>query len=204
MKAIFISLLLIGFSAQINAQDGNLSFGPKAGLNISKFTGDAEDQKMKTGFHVGGFVDYKINESFSVRPELLYSMVGSREKYDNPDVGYEEYTGKYSYLTLPIMARYHFSAVPGLNVAAGPYVGFLLSAKVKAESDGLPSAEMDVKDQTKKVDVGIGVGAAYEFYQGLFAELRGNFGLTNISDVDGSDSKVKNLVLQISVGYRFN
>lgn len=121
-----------------------------------------ENQKFKAGFHIGGFADYRFNASFSIRPELLYTTLGSKEKNPEPSVGFEDYIGKYDYLSLPIMARYHFSGVPGLSVAAGPYVSFLLSAKIKGES-GNQSAEFDVKDVTKSIDFGLGAGVAYEF-----------------------------------------
>ena len=70
-----------------------LSYGVRAGLNVSSFKGPAEpDNTGKeldayssiTGFHVGASFQYKFTDIFGVRLELLYSQKGGQYDYSGP------------------------------------------------------------------------------------------------------------------------
>ena len=171
MKKIILSILAVAAFGTANAQD--IKFGVKAGANFSNFTGDA-DSDGKTGFYVGGLADFAISEKFHVQPELLYSMEGAKD-------------AEMDFLRIPIMAKYY--VMDGLNLQAGPVLGF----KINAE-EGLDEA-------TKSLDYGLGFGAAYELEKGLFFDVRYNLGLSNISDVDGFD--IGTSAFQVGLGYRF-
>ena len=62
------------------------------------------------------------------------------------------------------MAKYYVAE--GFSLEAGPQIGFLMSAKMKAESGG-DSEEIDVKDDLKSIDFGINFGAGYKLENGL-------------------------------------
>lgn len=64
---------------------------------------------------------------------------------------------------------------------------------------------MDVKDSYKSIDFGLNLGLGYNFTENIFVGTRYNLGLSNIMDLgdDEGDYKVKNSVIQVSVGYRF-
>ncbi len=200
MKKIVLSLLAVaamGLSA--NAQQV-VKFGPKAGVNFANLSGDdIEDSKMKTSFHVGAFAEIFFTDKFAIQPEVLFSAQGAEEK---------EGDGKWNldYINIPIMAKYY--VIDGLAVEAGPYVGFNMNSEL--ESEGVT---MDVKDGTKSVDFGLGLGANYNLDNGFFIGARYNLGLSEIGksseqtvggitiETEGSDAK--NSVIQISVGYKF-
>ncbi len=200
MKKIVLSLLAVaamGFSA--NAQQV-VKFGPKAGVNFANLSGDdIEDSKMKTSFHVGAFAEIFFTDKFAIQPEVLFSAQGAEKK---------EGDGKWNldYINIPIMAKYY--VIDGLAVEAGPYVGFNMNSEL--ESEGMT---MDVKDGTKSVDFGLGLGANYNLDNGFFIGARYNLGLSEIGksseqtvggitiETEGSDAK--NSVIQISVGYKF-
>ncbi|RZL41864.1 MAG: PorT family protein, partial [Pedobacter sp.] len=74
MKKIIVSVLTIFTFGLTHAQE--IDYGVKGGLNIANLTGDIENAKSKVSLHVGGFVQFKVNEKFSVQPELLYSQQG--------------------------------------------------------------------------------------------------------------------------------
>ena len=175
MKKIILTVAAVFAFGFANAQDGDgAKFGIKAGLNMSNFTGDVESDGA-TSFYVGGLVDLAISENFHIQPELLYSMEGADE-------------ASISYLRIPVMAKYY--VMEGLNLQAGPSLAF----KVAAEDDFVDEA-------TKSMDLGLGIGAAYELPMGLFFDLRYNLGLMDISEVDGAE--IKNTNFQIGLGYRF-
>jgi hypothetical protein len=182
-KLIFSALALCAFGFA-NAQD--MKFGVKGGVQFTNFTGDGE-WDGKTGFYVGGLVDFTISESFHVQPELLYSMEGA--EVDMGEFGTFDYG--ISYLRIPIMAKYYI--MEGLNLQAGPEIAFKIG-----------TAEDAVDDAVKSMDFGLGIGAGYELENGLMFDARYNLGLSNIAeDGDEADVEVKNTGIMLGLGYRF-
>lgn len=189
---LLIAIVAVGFTA--NAQEVN--FGAKAGLNIANISGEGiENNDVRTSFHLGGVVEFEISDKFSVQPELVYSAQGAKTKFKGIDA-----TMALDYLNVPIMAKYYIAE--GFSLELGPQVGFLMSAKMKAEVDG-QSIEVDIKDEfeMKSVDFGLNFGAGYKLASGLSFSARYNLGLSKVSDID--DSTGKNGVFQVSIGYMF-
>ena len=94
------------------------------------------------------------------------------------------------------MAKYYVTE--GLSLEAGPQIGFL----IKAEA-GTDDVSVDVKDDFKSIDFGFNFGTGYKLESGLNFAARYNLGLSDISDDNESNIKVKNSVFQLSVGYTF-
>lgn len=196
MKKILLSAVAVmAFGVAAQAQD--MKFGVKAGLNIANIGGDAETEGSRMGLHIGGVAEFKLSETFSIQPELLYSMMGAKiNQTDGFDS--EEVDLKLDYLTIPVMAKYYIAE--GFSIEAGPYVGFLMSAKVEDE---------DVKDGYKGVDFGLGAGVAYDLPMGVFFQARYAAGLSEIGeDFEFAGETVEavkatNNAIQISVGYKF-
>ena len=183
-----ISLTLCSLHAQ------DVTFGAKAGVNFATLTGDdAEDAESRTSFHIGATAEFSFSDTFSIQPELLYSGQG----YSESGSGYEA-TAKMDYLNLPIMAKFYVAE--GLSLEIGPQIGFLLSAKIEGEAEGV-SVSVDLKDETKSVDFGANFGVGYKLDSGINLGFRYNLGLMSAADEDSID--LKNSVLQFSVGYNF-
>ncbi len=77
MKKIVLSLVAIMAFGFANAQD--VKFGAKLGFNFSTISG-LDGAETKLGLAVGGLAEIKLNEKFSVQPELMYSMLGAGGK----------------------------------------------------------------------------------------------------------------------------
>ncbi len=211
-KVLFAAVAVFAFGAA-NAQD--MSFGAKAGLNVSTLTGDVEDTNSLIGAHAGVFAEFKISDKFSFQPELLFSMQGAKEKISGTEsLGGETYSFteetklKLSYINIPLMAKYYVAEK--FSLEAGPQIGFLMSAKGDYEYSETfggetfsESASEDVKDGFKGIDFGLNFGAAYDFTDNLFAGVRYNLGLGDINDVEDFDGKINNSVFQVSIGYKF-
>ncbi|REC42911.1 porin family protein [Chryseobacterium pennipullorum] len=164
-------------------------FGLKAGLNISSISGDG--LKSKAGFYGGAFANIPVAQDFSVQPEVLYSGMGAKDDFDgNAKLNLD-------YIAVPVMFQYN--ALPNLYLEAGPQFGFLMSAKSKYNS-----ASVDVKDELKTFDFGIGLGAGYYFTNNIGVNLRYVAGLTDLAKnrPSGSDSS-KNGVFQVGLAYKF-
>lgn len=192
MKKLLLVIAMVAAGFTANAQD--VKFGAKAGLNISNVSGeDVENNDARTSFHIGAVAEIEISDKFSIQPELVYSAQGAKSSDGDIDV-----TLSLDYLNIPVMAKFYVAE--GFSLEAGPQVGFLMSAKAKAEFMG-DSAENDIKDDFKSIDFGLNFGAGYKLENGLNFSARYNIGLSNIAEE--SDNSVKNGVFQVSVGYFF-
>jgi len=192
---IFTVIALFGF-VPVNAQD--INFGAKAGVNFASITGDDISEYLdgKTSFHVGVVAEIVISEKFSFQPELLYSAQGATLSEFDIDVDLN-----LDYLNLPLMAKFYVAE--GFSLEAGPQVGFLLSAKMKASGGG-ESAEEDIKDVVKGIDFGVNFGIGYKLDSGLNFGARYNLGLSNDNDdPESPDDSYKNSVIQAYVGFFF-
>ena len=184
MKKLFLvaAITAIGFAA--NAQ---VTFGVKAGLNISSWTGDTEsiDPSSLIGFNAGGLVNIPISSMFSVQPEVTYSGEGVKVE-----------GGKYqlNYINIPVLFQYNNSGFYG---ELGPQVGILASAKAKPD-DG---DDLDVKDLFKSTNFSLAIGAGYKLTNGLAFGVRYNLGLANIVDADGVS--IKTSVFQVGASFSF-
>jgi hypothetical protein len=209
MKKLLLSALAVCAFSFSNAQEEkstsglDVTFGAKAGLNLSTFTGDPEDVDMKAGFHVGGMAEIALNEKFSVQPELLFSSQGTQEDvtfFNGINEQTETIKYNFSYINLPVMAKYYVTE--GLSLEAGPQIGVLVSAKAKA--DGETEDADELLGDLSTIDFGLNFGLGYKLDSGLNFSARYNLGLSNISDESDADFKINNSVFQFSVGYFFN
>ena len=201
MKKIFITLTALLTLNAITAQEDEIRFGAKAGLNISSISGDeTDDAKSKIGFHIGPVVEIPITEKFAIQPELLFSTQGA--KSEESETVTEEFFGitysysytsksdvKLNYLNLPVIAKFYVAE--GLSIQAGPQIGFLLSADSEYEyeltTDGeteSDSGSEDISEYLNGTDFSINLGFGYQLPAGIFFDARYNIGLSNIYDLD--------------------
>jgi hypothetical protein len=167
-----------------------IGIAPVAGLNLANLAGEGADGNMKIGVHVGVLKDFSISDKFSIQPGLLFSTKGTKMKFDLGPLGEQEFNYTLTYLEIPINAVYRFGGEDGgFMLHGGPYLGYLLGAKLD-ETSGT--------DGMKKMDFGINVGAGYQLPMGLFFRAQYGLGLASIYE-DGES--VTNRVIGISVGY---
>jgi len=69
-------LVLFTFSTFSFAQ--TFSFGPKAGINVSNYSGGDINSDAKVGYHLSGMLNFGFGESFSIQPEVLFSTQGAK------------------------------------------------------------------------------------------------------------------------------
>ncbi|TXE20321.1 PorT family protein [Psychroserpens burtonensis] len=182
-KLLLLSTIAIfGISNLINGQ--NIDFGFKTGLNISNIAGGETDRNNLFVFHIGGFAEFKINEKFSLQPELLYSRQGS-------EVG-NSVKIKLDYLAIPLMAKYYLSKK--ISLEAGPQISFLVNDKFDFNESSISDADTDASS----FDFGLNFGFGYNINSKLSTQVRYNYGITTISE----NPDIKNSVFQISLGYR--
>ena len=187
-KATLFTMMVILFSLVVHSQD--VKIGIKGGVNLATLKPDLNDPATRTSFHLGGMAEISLIDQLSLQPELLYSSQGVKDESDDDEVV------KLDYLTIPVLAKYHASEA--FSIEAGPQIGLLLSAK--GEDDG---ETFDFKDVTKSTDIGFAFGLGYKLPSGINFNARYYFG-SNVNDDESDSDKIKNNVIQFSIGYWFN
>lgn len=210
MKKILLTTIAMLVLNYANAQT-EISYGAKAGLNLSNLNGIDEDVSTRTSFHLGGFAEIAITEEFSFQPELIYSSQGAKSEVSlDSEFGTIRGTTvfKLDYLNLPLLGKYYVTE--NFSLLGGPQIGFLLSAKADVEAtastdDGSisESGTVDLKEVLKSVDFGLNLGLEYKFDNKFKFGANYVLGLSNIAKEAESDDALKNRVLQFSVGYSF-
>ena len=190
------------------AQDNAL--GVKVGVNFAKLSFDEDDflleSRQRTGLLAGVFITREIRDAFGLQIEGLITQKGGRL---DDDVFGDEFDIQLTYLEIPVLARYTLPIGMGdsaVHVYGGPAFGVKVADKQRFRFEGDEDWE-DLDDDTdqelKGADVGLAIGAAFEFNMFL-VDLRYTLGLVNINDdEDADDLPVKNRAFSIAVGYRF-
>src|SRR5690606_5086501 len=210
-----IPLLLSGVTiAHAQSNNPGPKIGIKAGLNLSQLYVDqpnAEDENMKLGLKVGVFGKIPISNFLAVQPEVLYSNVGSKITYGGSNLenalGIEpgEVRFNLNYIQVPVALA---ANVGPLNLHAGPYLSYLLSANVKdlksANLNPTDVVDLDTED-FNRLDYGVLFGVGFDV-QGVTIGARYNYGLREIgnSGIAGRlTDNSKNGVGQIYIGFGF-
>jgi len=191
-------------SANSQFNINSIQKGIKAGFNMGKFIGDDSDlddnidPKYALGFTLGGFFSLKLHNSFIIRPELLYTMKGSR--YEESEDG-ETYKMifKMNYLDCCILG-----IVPlqnNINLIFGPSIGFYLNGEIKASYDGDTESEDIEKDDLNSPDFGLIFGGSYNITPNIEIEPRYYLGLKSWEESDEWD--IKHSALQLIINYSF-
>jgi hypothetical protein len=204
-KIVFMLAAMILCSLSLSAQNEvKLRFGLLGGFNMTKWNGellpdysktyndfleassidDLEDAGFTPGFHVGALADMVINDKWSIQPELLFAMEGSKVVDD-----------KFSalFIKIPVVVYYNF-----LNVGPGqlsPGLGVYFAGAVGG-SRGDGGDTFGKEGVLDEFDWGVNVKVNYEFQKfasGLFAGLYFAQGLTTS----------KTTGFGLSVGYKF-
>lgn len=185
-------------------QNESLTWGVKAGLNISDLYGDdAKDSDVKAGFSGGLFFNYHLNNYWSIQPEVLFSTKGADlESGLTGENGPAEY--EFGYLTIPVLAKFYIPAGSTLspNFYAGPEVGFKLYAD---------SNDNDINDELKTAEFAIAFGAGLDFnltsdptnfIRNAGIDLRYSLGLTDVFDTP-LEPEARNGALLVALFFGF-
>lgn len=201
-KVIVFVVLVLGFSSTISAQKkGDVEFGVNAGLNNSTASGAEGSVDPGYGFNFGGSVDYYFSSDWSIKAKLIYDQKGWNNDYiEDVNSGALYPTDvNLNYLTVPVMAGWHFGKTKNWYLNFGLYMGFLLNAKET-------QFDTDLSEYFNKNDVGLalGIGVKVPVSKKLkvFFELDGQGGFTDVFK-DNQFSVITNTRSSLNVGLNF-
>jgi len=147
----FILVSMTSFGQKRN--NGDVELGLNLGFNASNVTNSDGKSDDGSGFNAGASADYFFSNRWSIKGKMIYDQKGWDNGYfNNLDAG-NSYTTNYNlnYLTIPVMANWHFGGNRNWYLNFGPYLGFLLSASESATN-------FDVKEAFNSTDFGLALG----------------------------------------------
>jgi len=215
VKAFLVGIALTTVSVTASGQQQQTSmepnlkakFGIKGGFDLtSLYISDVSSEHMKPGFDAGVFAKLPLTRGFSIQPELIYSLKGAKDRYDNFIQGSGEYRFNLGYMEVPVLAVVNI--LPNFNLQAGGYAAYLVNANVKNvdQNGNIESAtELNTGD-FMRWDFGLIGGAAFDI-ENFTIGARYSYGLSQIGkngNLSGDLTKnSKNAGVSIYLGFGF-
>lgn len=204
MRKPFVNFIVVFFVAYIsNAQDkGDLELGINLGLNLANIS-TVDNQitaSSRVAFNVGASGEYYFSDRWGIKTKLTYDSKGWADGFITDDFNNIKTDFKLDYLTIPIMANWHFGRNRNWYLHFGPYVGILMNAK---DSE----LGINVKDGFKTSDIGLdlGIGVKFELNDTtrLFIEFDGQSGFTDVFE-ENFGQTIRNGRSSLNFGVLFN
>jgi hypothetical protein len=214
MKTKLLAIAAATFMTAAAFAQSRTTFGIRAGVNFQNLNGeDASgsklDNKLKTGFHAGVNAEIPVGVDFYLQPGVLYSVKGAKMEGSDDKINL-------NYIEIPVNFIYKPELGTGrLILGFGPYVGYAISGKYKADNGNdvdieleneVTPAEYATGIYAKPLDAGANLLFGYEWANKLSLQLNAGLGLVNINTkIEGvdTDAKTKNTGFGVSLGYRF-
>jgi len=206
---LLLSTTVASAQEQQTSAESNLKpkFGIKGGLNLTNlYVNDVSDEHMKAGFNAGVFAKLPVTKGFSIQPELLYSVKGAKENYNNFLQGSGEYRFNLGYVELPVLAVVNLA--PNFNLHLGGYAAYLVNANIKnVNGQGTIENATDLNtDDFKRFDFGLVGGLGFDI-ENFTLGARYNYGLSHIGKNDNLTGALtkdsKNAGVSVYVGFGF-
>jgi outer membrane protein W len=203
-QKIFTAILVVlGIYTTASAQTtGTTEFGITAGYNAATVaTSQYTNSSYRSGFNVGVAADYYFSDRWSIKAKALYDQKGWNDGFIGYGNSMTAVTTNYhlNYITVPVMANWHFGRTRNWYLNFGPYLGILLNASETA-------GDTDLKNVFNTADVGLDVGIGIKFpisnTAKFFIEFNGQGGFTDIIK-SNSNSAIRNSVSNFNIGFNF-
>jgi hypothetical protein len=214
MKHYFLLLILVCTASF--AQNKTI-FGINLGGTYANIRGNevANRNNYDLNFLVGGSIEIALNEKFSFLGNINYerkTFKNTIEKSDfegfDPIIDLElvDVKLRLEYITIPLNLKYYFGTSKRFFINGAPYVGVFLDSQSKTEGKKSGSDE-NFLFKTFDFGANFGVGSRFEIsdkYR-LNLEIRHNYGLSNISDVQVvNGGSVKTNAFNLIANWQFN
>lgn len=191
-----LSLVTLLSGTLLKGSDQNVRFGLTGSLNISRHWSPEEFSSQefsvqsanKTTLALGGLVDVRLNQRFSLQSGITYIKKGSKQNVSIAEIPIGPIKATYSldYLEIPILLKAYLNReheLLGPHVSAGPYVSFLLSNRYAFKNSFLGEEESSIPG-LRRTDFGLmfGIGLDVNGPDALFVfDYRFSLGLTDLS-----------------------
>lgn len=203
MKKLFITgILALGLTNSSLAQGkGDVEFGINIGFNSSTVvvSNSIFQPDSGQGLNIGFAADYFFSDRWSIKGKLIYDQKGWDNGSFEDENGYYITDYNLNYLTVPVMANWHFGSKRNWYLNFGPYVGFLMSAKETA-------GDVDVKEAFNTTDFGLALGIGVKIPVSdklkISIEYDGQGGFSDVFK-DSNGYRIQNSRNSFNVGINF-
>ncbi len=178
-KTILTFLLAIGAYCSSMAQTASITeFGLNAGLNASTVTsGLYTNSSYRIGYNLGLSGEYYFSDQWGIKVKAIYDQKGWNNGFISTANGDYNTNFQMDYITVPVMAAWHFGRTRNWYVNFGLFAGFLLNAKETANGN-------DLKSITSSTDFGLTTAVGVKFpisdNSKFFIELEGQDGVNDV------------------------
>lgn len=204
MKKLFALLLLAGAGFNAFSQEkGSFELGANVGYNLSTATsGTSTNSSYRSGINVTGFGDYFFSDRWSIKLKLAYDQKGWNDGFITNLNNGQSFATNYqiNYLTVPVLANWHFGKKRNWYLNFGPYAGILLDASETEFGTDLKPA---FNSTDFGLDLGIGVKIPVASKVKILLEVDGQASLTDIIKNHTGD-QIKNSRSSYNVGLVFD
>lgn len=226
MKKTMIALMCMLMTTGTAMAQKTFTFGPKIGVDYTHYWGKDALHGGQLNYQAGLFMEYRFNSKFAIAPEVVFAAQGGKNAgivgydylhgglypYQHPygpgsygDEGYVEadYIDHMNYINIPVMLKYYVT--PKLSIDFGPQLGINVYHKCTVKGTNTDYKEtVSLKDNTKSVDFGLGLGLTYNITENVFVQARYTLGLTYAyENKEPWGLKNKNGNAQVAIGFRF-
>jgi hypothetical protein len=197
-----------------------LYFSLKLGLSCGTLRGVGEELERLGGANIGLFATIRLTKKFSLVPEvdpvsrkgitnIPFITTGDPAldlNFDPPDKS----ALALNYVDIPVLLKYRLGS--RVNLAAGPFVGFLMSATesflAESETGEKLSFKRDVSGEYRNLDYGLVFEASVVVTkprrgEGLVFHIRYQAGLADVLKDPAASVRIKTSVVQIFVSFPF-
>ena len=194
---IFCSMMLAVASASAqrywdgSRPDHRVTFGVRAGINLSKFFEEDIEWRYRMGYQAGVEVDFNLVRSLSINTGLNYIQKGFKMEIELGPSYIQEFEFKPVYLEVPLALSYRIklSDSSQFQLNAGGYFAYGLKSSDESFFNG----------GYKKEDLGMTLGAAVTYSHYYFGANYQH----SLIDVGPSDYKSYHSNIIVSLGYNF-
>ncbi len=203
MKKTAVTIIFVlGLVTTVSSQKkGDVEFGLNLGYNRANVSDSRQRSDSRSGYTFGGSIDYYFSNAWSIKGKLNYDQKGWDNGFIQDSQSGFQYPTNFTlnYLTVPVMASWHFGNDRNWYLQFGPYIGFLMDAKETRFGT-------DVKNNFNSTDFGFdfGVGVKIPVSKKIkvFFELDGQGGIDDIYQ-QNDYSAVLNSRTSINAGINF-
>ncbi|MFO7829065.1 MAG: porin family protein [Bacteroidales bacterium] len=207
MKRLILVIVSVIFIANIsNAQENELNFGIKGGLNFSNvYDSQGEDFNAdpKLGFVAGVFVAIPIGEYLGFHPEILFSQKGYKASGTYLGMIDYEFKRTSNFIDLPLL--FAFKPAGMLTLVAGPQYSYLIKQTDDFTSgDFSEQQEEEFENDNLRENILCFLGGVDINFSNIVLGARAGWDIQNNNgDGTSTDPRYKNVWYQATLGLRF-
>ncbi len=190
-KTILVAALFLCMHYTTQAQGFHV--GAKAGVNMNKIDGKTFKDEFQAGFHLGGFVELDISNTFGIQPEVIFNQTNTTTASNATDIYNLALNGEkktLNYMSIPVLLRINAGKL--ITFQVGPQYSILLNSHETILQNGANAFKTGDFAAVVGAQVNLGSFKVYGRY---------NIGLNNINDIDNQD-QWKNQQIQLGIGFR--